>query len=197
MKEGSKIPSATSFYGGIRDLLLSSCRQINMVLGDGNCFFRAISWELLGDQSHHHIIRTLLMDFISEHRPHFSGLTESFGEAFKDHCERLHKMGTWATVTECIGLAAMLHRSVFVLTQLQADEWTWKVYRPPAYPIGVSRQSVLFKIRKLIPLPPYHLELSHISQSHFDHIVPPTSYLEPLLRGVEKSNTSSTPLILC
>lgn len=110
------LPSSSSVYRGVREDFLKTNRLIDVVLGDGNCFFRSVAKELLGDQSHHGTVRSLLMEFLSENGPHFSGLTESFGEPFAQHCERLTTTGSWATVTELTGLAAFLHVPVYVLT---------------------------------------------------------------------------------
>ena len=125
------------------------------------------------------------MEFLSNNEAHFSGLTESFGKTFEKHCERLTNMGVWATVTELTRLAAFLHVPVYVLTEIQSNQWTWRVYRPPINPI-CSSHSI---IREILPPPPYHIELAHVSNSHFDRVVQPPSFKEPVLQGKNSSNT--------
>ena len=64
-----------------------------------------------------------------------------------------------------------------------------------------ERDDLTYYIRKYqpdstIPPPPYHTELAHIHESHFNRIQPPLCYTLPLLSGHETTNTRMNPVIL-
>lgn len=80
-------PPSSKLYAELQQILSNTGRLIDMALSDGNCFFRSISKELLGTQTHHTTIRRLLIQFIEHNGAHFS---EVFGQPFLRHCELLN-----------------------------------------------------------------------------------------------------------
>lgn len=55
-------PGSPSFERSLE--LASIGRTLDLIAGDGNCFFRALSKELLGDQRFHQNLRHVIVHFI-------------------------------------------------------------------------------------------------------------------------------------
>lgn len=47
-------------------------RKIDYIMGDGNCFFRALSKELYGSENHHKTLRGLIVDIIADNKSKFA-----------------------------------------------------------------------------------------------------------------------------
>ena len=139
--------------------------------------------------------RKLLIQFIELNGAHFSKITEIFGWPFQRHCELMKKQGSWATTTELIGLASWLQIPVYVFSNGNETKWTWSRYKP-RFTSATHLNDMLQEIRSIIPPPPYHIELAHIADSHFDRIQPPSCYTPPALSGHETANTRMNPVML-
>ena len=80
------------------------------ILGDGNCFFRTISYFLTGSQDAHFRIRNLLCDFI-ERNYILLALRHSY---LQD--SNMRTPSIWATESEILACASLLNASIFVFT---------------------------------------------------------------------------------
>ena len=66
--------------------LATQDRQRKLITGDGNCFFRALSYILYGTEDEHKKLRVILADFILENKEIFR--VWSFEADLKDMCRR-------------------------------------------------------------------------------------------------------------
>ena len=98
------------------------------VRGDGNCFFRSISFVLLGEESKHKEIRRLVCDFIDENDAKFFQVTNCHGYVTE---KNMRKLGVWATEVEIFAVATLLNTDMYVFTQEAKDrEPRWLRYAP-------------------------------------------------------------------
>ena len=86
-----------------------------VIKGDGNCYFRAMSFILTGVEKHHFVVRQAICDFIEVHYDDLN----LFLEEYKDGEEYLIKTkmrndATWGTELEIIAMATMARRDVIV-----------------------------------------------------------------------------------
>ena len=86
-----------------------------VIKGDGNCYFRAVSFILTGVEKHHFVVRQAICDFIAVHY-HDLNL---FLDKYKDGKEYLidtemRKNATWGTELEIIATATMAKRDTIV-----------------------------------------------------------------------------------
>ena len=191
-------PPSSNLYTELQQLLSKTGHLTDMALPDGNCFFRSVSKELLGTQAHHATIRKLLIQFLEHNEAHFSKITAIFGRPFLRHCDLLKKQGSWATTTELIGLATWLQIPVYIFSNGNERRWTWCRYKPrfSSADTQLNDNGLLQEIRSIIPPAPYHIELAHINESHFDRIQPPSCYTPPVLSGHETTNTRMNPVMV-
>lgn len=85
-------------------------KQIN---GDGNCFFRAISYSLSYIENHHIEIRSAICTYILENENVFKTFLRSNDSSVKSHVSLMMQKEKWATELEILALAHMLRIDVF------------------------------------------------------------------------------------
>lgn len=141
-------------------------RRRKVTLGDGNCFFRALSYIVFGDQDHHQQIRSHLSEFI-----HLNAhILQRFvwEGTMEQHVSRMRNLGTWATQVELAATATFFQIPVFSCSPHPATgEYQWLLIRPltddRTYPVVES------SLRSIISVS--HIELCNTSATHFDCIV--------------------------
>ena len=96
--------------------LVCSENFIEHVLGDGNCFFRAISYLLLGQEVKHDVIRARIIDYIMD--PNNFDKLRSYipqhypsGEAYIQG-EAMADLTTWATEVELFACAQLCGKDI-------------------------------------------------------------------------------------
>ena len=128
LKMSYKIPLAAS---GKASVLEPPTDQVP-IREDGNCFFRAISHILTGNQRWHKMIRQIIYKFLSENDKEFSKLTECSSYA---DSSSMNQDGVWATDVEILALASMLATDVCVYSPCGLDAasnvvYKWLTYKP-------------------------------------------------------------------
>ena len=88
------------------------------ILGDGNCFFRALAFLVTGSQDDHIEFRTLITTYIA----HNAGLMSCYighSQSVNDYLQQtnMHSPSVWATEVEIFAAANMLGTSIFVFTK--------------------------------------------------------------------------------
>ena len=119
---------------------------VKVMMGDGNCMFRALSFVLTGSQDQHLHVGSLICNHIhSIHllvEPHISPNTNT-----RDYIERtrMEHNGTWGTDIELLTFANLCQTSVYVYN---TERYTWIVYvYPPSFSmsnINVSTKSIIY-----------------------------------------------------
>lgn len=96
--------------------LVPSPFRYQRVLGDGNCFFRAISCCMSGSEDAHDIMRTKMCEHVRENHLIFGNLLRSNIESLQGYINRMCIPGTWATEFEIIAMSHMLHVEIFTFS---------------------------------------------------------------------------------
>ena len=92
--------------------------------GDGNCFFRSISYIITGSELQHMDVRRVIVDhmkFVDYYPPGYTS-AEQYIQA-----TRMDRFGTWGTDTEMVTLAHLLQTCIF---SYNTEEHTWHRYTP-------------------------------------------------------------------
>lgn len=115
----------TSFL--FADKLAKYQRFIDVIVGDGNCFFRAISKELCGSEKFQTGLQQILVTFIIHNPSLFQAL--DFTNNFKKHCNKMSRNGTYATQVELQVTATFLQLPLYVYTKPSATkDWQWTCF---------------------------------------------------------------------
>lgn len=96
--------------------------------GDGNCFYRAVSWCLTGSQSHHAAIRESVYEFVRDNKD----LLSSYCAEYKETSEAVKAIkgdGNWACATDIIALSTCFNIEIY--TYLTTG---WTKYCPREHP---------------------------------------------------------------
>ena len=92
--------------------------------GDGNCFFRSISYLLLGSEAKHDIVKSAECNYIFQSDNWYKLKTYIDGDITSGedylHKSEMHVWGKWATHVEIFALAQLTGKDVCVYT---LDHW--------------------------------------------------------------------------
>ena len=168
-------PGSPSFERSLE--LASSGRTLDLIVGDGNCFFRALSKELLGDQQFHQNLRHIIVNFILNNSLMFQSLlrspeNENDTITIENHCTRMLQQGEFATEMEIQAVATFLQVPFYLYTKCPPHTtWIWYRYVPAV----LSDNAYSYMKSRNFPLPTpanYHIEMCHTGLIHFDRIIP-------------------------
>ncbi|KAG8043880.1 hypothetical protein GUJ93_ZPchr0458g22816 [Zizania palustris] len=95
--------------------------KIIEVTADGNCFFRAMSDQLEGNEEEHMKYRAMVVQYIKEHRVDFEPFIED-EVPFEKYCDSMLKDGTWAGHME-LQAASLLTRRNICIHMLNSPRW--------------------------------------------------------------------------
>ena len=171
-------------------------RCIKRVLPDGNCLFRALSQQLSGFEELHQNLRELLVKFILCNLDSFrcrvtSGTIES-------HLESMQRNARWGTQVEIQAAASLFQVPIYVATNsLIQGVYKWTVFNPQDKSSLNGPENIHTLLPSLTIKP--HLELCHISNTHYDSIIPTKgeSLPPPPLDGTEYSVDLTTADFIC
>ena len=106
-------------YHGASELCTGNFRS-KTVDGDGNCFFRSISYLLLGSEAKHDIVRSAVCYYIFQPDNRYKLKTYIDEDITSDedylHKSEMHVWGKWATHVEIFALAQLTGKDVCVYT---------------------------------------------------------------------------------
>ena len=93
--------------------------DLHRVLGDGNCFFRCLSFLLTQSEDYHQTMRLLTINAIRQ-----SFLPSS--QSVRDYIAhtRMSIPNTWSTEVEILAAATLLQTDIYTYA-LHGDQWTW------------------------------------------------------------------------
>jgi len=97
--------SATNPAYQLTMLLCNENRSIDIIIGDGSCFFRTISKELFGEERHHEHLRAILVEYVQINSKHFQQYLSHGSGTIMEHCNNMQKLGVFATQVEIHALA--------------------------------------------------------------------------------------------
>ena len=110
-------------------LLGAPCLKENIV-GDGNCFFRAVSQAVCGTQKHHRKIRVAIVKHLKANGGIFRSEYSSMEEYLT--VSKMAYVGSWATEVEIQAAADFFGVSIFTYCDGRWLEYSCK-YRPLSY----------------------------------------------------------------
>lgn len=86
--------------------------ELQLVEGDGNCLFRAVSLQIYGDPNMHNEVRRRCMDFMQGESEHFAKFISD--ENFQDYIQRKRKDGVHGNNPEIQAISELYNRPVEV-----------------------------------------------------------------------------------
>ena len=100
-QKGQRGGHASAHWKTLEGQLLRIGLRCKQITGDGNCFFRAISDQIHGDEKGHKTIRDAICNHMSQHAEEFKLFVED-DESWEDYLGRMRKDGTWAGQIELV-----------------------------------------------------------------------------------------------
>ncbi|CAF4377123.1 unnamed protein product, partial [Rotaria sp. Silwood2] len=84
------------------------------ILGDGNCFFRAISHQLHRNQSAHSMIRSEAIKYLIENKNDFSQFIDETYLTIDNYIEQMSKYGTYADHIVITATAFIINKNIII-----------------------------------------------------------------------------------
>ena len=163
MKEtnNDKLKAGTPTY--VRALAMLA-RKVHRIQGDGNCFFRALSYIMYGTEDHHASVQASIALFSELNADRFKKYCTS--SKFMEHIRCMKHEAVFATQMEAHVAASCIQRTVYIYTQKSGNgEYYWERFDPlPPHtlrPLPVEYEILLHPFM-------LHLELCHINSCHYD-----------------------------
>ena len=93
------------------------------IIGDGNCFFRAISYVITGSQRYHGKIRTFVVQHMAANQEKFTNILRVSGQSVEDYIQvsQMAELGKYATEVEIIVTAHLLQTDIY--TYMVDERW--------------------------------------------------------------------------
>ncbi|KAK3083914.1 hypothetical protein FSP39_005261 [Pinctada imbricata] len=125
-------------------------KKCQTIHGDGNCFFRAISFSVSNFERNHMIVRSLVCKHALSESTLFQSYLRNSSEDVKSYInrKRMQENGSWATEFEIIVTAHMLQCNIYTFSNSR-----WLVYKPP----GIHQDRIRGSIY-----------LEHINGNHYN-----------------------------
>ena len=104
--------------------------RIDFIQADGNCLFRALSKEILGPETFHHLIRQTLIQFIWEDGHLFQKYV--FSGTLEAHCKKMECIGYWGSQVEINAAANLLKANIYIFCKQPNSQryHHWICYQP-------------------------------------------------------------------
>ena len=162
-------------YTSLKPFLYKQQRQVDRVLGDGNCLFRALSKAISGTEDHHPHLRHAISDFESDNWTVFKPIHEAIiSTNFENHIKNIKKLYIWGTSTEIVAAATLFQVEVYVATDSYRQGIpTWLVHTPK--PVSLLKNTPITYLNRYnlnLVHGQQRIELTHISSIHFDTTKP-------------------------
>ena len=111
---------------------LANPKQVDHIVGDGNCLYRAISLEVCGTQNKHEAVRELIIDTMIKNEKSFSKYVGGdLGNYLSQHTLRPR---SWGSDIEIFAAATLLPTTIVVFTPTSPDCRKW-LSHPPLFSI--------------------------------------------------------------
>lgn len=139
-------------------------------LGDGNCLFRSLSYNLFHTQEYHYELRALLIRFENLNQAKFKGHLKSKLTVL-EHVMKLSVSNSWGTDLEILAAASYYQIPAFYCCKNNITrEWVWNRIDPVA-PSSQLRYPLIVDNTFPIESKPTHFELVYWTNTHYDGIV--------------------------
>ncbi|CAF1452274.1 unnamed protein product [Rotaria sp. Silwood1] len=98
----------------VTEQLASIGFQIVNILGDGNCFFRAISHQLYRHEHDHLNIRSATINYLIENMNNFAPFVDDMDSTIENYIERMSRNGTYADHLAISATAVILNKNIII-----------------------------------------------------------------------------------
>lgn len=147
-----------SVYEYLKAFLGSTGRQIDSIKGDGNCFFRALSKVIYGNQNYYDDVRQAVVDVLEKYPKEFEAFTDG---PLAQHIHEMRQDKTWATQVEIYAAATLLNRDIYILSPDQTGKkYRWLLFQPQV------------KYNKTFTGCRCYITICHTHGNHYDRIAP-------------------------
>ena len=159
--------------------ILSKPSYERKIVGDGNCFFRAISFSVTNSEDYHHVMRSAVCTHLNQNQELFKAFLRDNVWSVENHLlsSKMSENGTWATEVEIFAMAHLLNVEIYTYTNGH-----WLRFSPND--VDSCMQSTVGAIY-----------LSHCGQNHYNVVVTVESESLDLLNALttgSQSKLSST-----
>ena len=170
----------------ISELLSRQNRKLLKMVGDGNCFFRAIATLFYGSQEKHADVRNEIVIHIGKTANKFSAFMPQPTTQVQQHITTMRNTGVWATLAEIMAAVELYGVPLYLYTLTPSrTSYHWQCYSPEQPEGHEVRQT-----------PHGHIELAHPMAIHFDVILDGNTGLPSLTPPQLTGKTSIHPDIL-
>ena len=187
--------STTSLDG----FLAQTGREVQKMVGDGNCFFRCLSMQLFQSQDQHYAIRSVLSRFENLNRGTFEKtLMPAVNEpTFPGHIRKLITPCTWATHVEVMAAATYFQVPVYeCCLDPSQTKYRWECIAPQRAPSHLRYPEITEGMFTKEAVVPNHFELVYIHNQHYDCIVSrETGKLSTSLPDITENHTFVTEIL--
>ena len=97
----------------VEDKVLSTPKTVQAIKGDGNCFFRSVSFAITGTQLHHRTVRDNVVTYMNAHA---EKIQNHYGHNYLES-SNMSENAEWATEAELFAAAAYLETDIQVYTK--------------------------------------------------------------------------------
>ena len=97
-----------------REKLKKADCKVYEVENDGNCLFRAVALQTLGDVSMHAVVRKKCCEHLSLHRKHFKNFVGGDNKSFDSYLTRMAKDCVWGGHMEIIAMEEIWDRQILI-----------------------------------------------------------------------------------
>ena len=102
--------------------------QLDRIVGDGSCLYRALSLELCGTQRHHGHLKELLVDFRLDNQDSFAGYVG--GDLGRYLLQNTMRERSWGSDVEIFAAVTLLQTTVVVYRATTPSSRKWLPHRP-------------------------------------------------------------------
>lgn len=141
-------------------------RRRKTILGDGNCFFRAVSFVVHGSEDKHGEVRQNIMAFVAHNQERFQQYVMQGN--IEEHIITMRREGAWATQVETYGAASFYQIPLYICSPHPATkQYRWLAITP------LDRAHLQFEdsSRPQMQSNITHVELCHTYGDHFDCVL--------------------------
>ena len=145
-------------------LLTQQGRALHPIIGDGNCFFRALSYVIYDTEDFHDSVRGTIVQFAELNADSFTKYCTSGN--MQTHIQNMKRERVYATQMEAHVAASCLQRQVYIYTQKHGSgEFYWERFDP--IPLQALKPH---SVKSCIGMHPFrcHIELCHVNHCHYD-----------------------------
>ncbi|XP_030853795.1 OTU domain-containing protein 3-like [Strongylocentrotus purpuratus] len=109
---------------------------IKHVTGDGNCFFRAISFCVSGNENNHLLVRKAIVVHLLKNKNRFGTRVRDGFANVSDYVtkSKVFQKGTWATEMEIMVLANLIETDIYIYDEQNAK---WSIFSGKDVQLGV------------------------------------------------------------